>query len=487
MERMTENGRRIVIVGAGFSGALLAVHLLRRSQPEDRVFLIERNAAFGRGLAYATANARHLLNVRAGNMSAFSDQPDHFLEWVRGLPEADLGTVQVTVDRLTFVSRRLYGSYIQHILARELSSEDCGSRLCLVADEAVALHRADGHYRVEVGCGQHYEADAVALAVGNFPPEGDTPGYVANPWDPAALAALGPEAPVLLIGTGLTMIDLVISLLDQKHSGPIHAISRRGLLPRTHAAVTPEPRFLPATAAPQSVLALLILIRQQIRRAATEGRDWRSVMDALRPDARDLWRGLPLAEKQRFLRHLRPWWDVHRHRMAPSVAARIQAARARGQLTVSRARLGRLTPQCGGIDAELLPVGVAAPVVSKVDRVINCSGPLSDISRIQTPLIRTLLSDGSARPDPLDLGLDVTGESAVIDSAGRISDRLFAVGPITKGVFWESTAVPDIRLQCESLAAHILATARRAPGTAKRRIAARHTEIPHWPEFSRTY
>jgi len=173
--------------------------------------------------------------------------------------------------------------------------------------------------------------------------------------------------------------------------------------------------------------------------------------------------------------------------MAPSVAARIQAARARGQLTVSRARLGRLTPQRGGIDAELLPVGVAAPVVSKVDRVINCSGPLSGISRIQTPLIRTLLSDGSARPDPLDLGLDVTGESAVIDSEGRISDRLFAVGPITKGVFWESTAVPDIRLQCESLAAHILATARRAPGTQKRRIAARHTEIPRWTEFSRTY
>src|SRR5260370_27480006 len=128
MERMTENGRRILIVGAGFSGSLLAVHLLRRSQPEDRVFLIERNAAFGRGLAYATGNARHLLNVRAGNMSAFSDRPDHFLEWVRGLPEADLGAVQGPADRLTFVSRRLYGSYIQHIPARVLSREDVGNR-----------------------------------------------------------------------------------------------------------------------------------------------------------------------------------------------------------------------------------------------------------------------------------------------------------------------------------------------------------------------
>ena len=121
---MSEKGRRIVVIGAGFSGSLLSVQLLRRSEPEDRVFLVERSAAFGRGLAYATANARHLLNVRAGNMSAFSDRPDHFLDWVRALPEADLATVQVTVDRLTFVPRRLYGTYIQHILSQEIASED---------------------------------------------------------------------------------------------------------------------------------------------------------------------------------------------------------------------------------------------------------------------------------------------------------------------------------------------------------------------------
>jgi uncharacterized NAD(P)/FAD-binding protein YdhS len=483
---MNENGRRIVIIGAGFSGSLLAVHLLRRSRPEDRVFLIERNAGFGRGLAYATGNPRHLLNVRAGNMSAFSDQPDHFLEWIRALPEADRGAVQVTVDRLTFVSRRLYGSYIQHILAQEIWSKEYGNRLCLVADEAIALHHTDGHYRVEVGCGQHYEADAVALAVGNFPPEGDTPRYVANPWDAAAVAGLDQDGPILLIGTGLTMIDVVVSLLDQRHRGPIHAISRRGLLPRTHAAATPGPRFLPASSAPQRVLALLTLVRQEVDRAAAEGRDWRAVVDALRPDTQDLWRGLPLAEKQRFLRHLRPWWDVHRHRMSPGVAARIQAARARGQLTVSRARLGRLTPKRGGIEAELLSVG-GTSVTTRVDRVINCSGPLSGISRIPAPLIRALLSEGGARPDPLDLGLDVTGEGAVIDVSGRISDRLFAVGPITKGVFWETTAVPDIRLQCERLATHILDTARRAPDSGKPSPDVRRAEIPLWPEFVRTY
>jgi uncharacterized NAD(P)/FAD-binding protein YdhS len=298
----------------------------------------------------------------------------------------------------------------------------------------------------------------VALAVGHFPPEGDAPGYLANPWGPAALAGLDPAAPVLLVGSGLTMIDVAISLLDRKHRGPIQAISRRGLLPRTHAATAPEPRFLPASMAPLGVLGLLVRIRQQVRRAAAEGRDWRAVMDSLRPDTRDLWRGLSVAEKQRFLRHVRPWWDVHRHRMAPGVAARIEAAKASGQLTLRRARLGRLKPVRGGIEAELLPVGGAAPVLCSVDRVINCSGPLSDIVQISTPLVRGLLDQGTARPDPLGLGLDVTDDGAAIDRGGRVSGRLFAVGPITRGAFWESTAVADIRIQCEALAKHILRT-----------------------------
>ena len=325
--------RRIAIVGAGFSGSLLAVHVLRQSGPDDRIYLIERNAEFGRGLAYATGNPHHLLNVRASNMSAFSDKPDHFLDWIRALPEEERALVSVTEDRLTFVPRQLYGSYIQSILAREIRSAEGSRRLYLVADEAVALHPAASGYSVEVACGRRYDVDALALATGNAPPTDEAPGHAASPWDPAALANISIDAAVLLIGTGLTMVDVVISLLDRKHRGPILAISRRGLLPRTHAATTPRPRFLPASGAPRRVLTLLTALRAEI----DGGGDWRAVIDSLRPDTQDLWRGLPLEEKRRFLRHLRPWWDVHRHRMAPGVAARIQRARDRGQLSIERA------------------------------------------------------------------------------------------------------------------------------------------------------
>jgi len=449
-------GRRIAIIGAGFSGSLLAVHLLRRSRPDDRIYLVERSAGFGRGLAYATGNPHHLLNVRAGNMSALSDQPDHFLDWLRALPENERAEVSVSEDRLTFASRQLYGSYIQHILGREIWSAESAHRLYLVADEAVALHPSGEGFSLETGCGRCYEVDAVALAVGNFPPEGDTRGYIANPWTPAATADLEPDARMLLVGSGLTMVDMVVTLLEQQHRGPILAISRRGLLPRRHAAVAPHPRFMPAADAPRTVRALLRAVREEILRAAGEGRDWRAVIDSLRPDTRDLWRNLPLAEKQRFLRHLRPWWDVHRHRMAPSVAARIEQALGRGQFQIRRARLGRLTPKRGSLEVELLPVAGAAAEQVEVERVINCSGPLSDISRIPAPLIRALLDSGAARPDPLNLGLDVSPEGAIIDAGGGVPGNLFAVGPITKGVFWETTAVPDIRVQCERLADHIL-------------------------------
>ena len=471
---MTQPGRHFAIIGAGFSGSLLAVHLLRRSNPDDRILLFERAEEFGRGLAYAADNPGHLLNVRASNMSAFSDQPDHFLQWLATASGPGTGTAGDS-GPMTFASRQLYGSYIRHVLASELRSGTKRHRLTLVSDEAVALRPVFGGYSIETREAGRYDVDAAILAVGNFPAHTDIEGYAASPWAGDALNGLDRDAAVLLIGTGLTMVDVVLSLLDRGHRGPIHAISRRGLLPHTHAPAAPAPRFLAQQDAPRSVRGLLSAIRREVRRASAQGGDWRSVVDSLRPDTQSLWRSLPLEEKRRFLRHLRPWWDIHRHRMAPAISARLQSCIASGQLTVRRARLRQMHAVPDGIEVTLQPVFGTSPLTIPVARIVNCTGLTNDFSRVELPLIRSLLASGLARTDPLELGLDVTGDGDLIGASGEAAHRLFAVGPVTKGVFWESTAVPDIRVQCENLAAHILGKVRRS-----HRIAG---STPYWDSY----
>jgi uncharacterized NAD(P)/FAD-binding protein YdhS len=279
---------------------------------------------------------------------------------------------------------------------------------------------------------------------------------------------------VLLTGTGLTMVDVAMSLLDQGHTGPILALSRRGLLPRPHkpsAAMSDGA----AQAFPTSSLQMLRLLRQEARRAEAEGGSWPPIIDELRPFARDVWQAMSLAEKARFLRHARPWWEVHRHRMPPAVAERIAHARGEGRLKVQAGRIRgfdiagdrvRVTYRLRGSDS-LQEVEVA--------RVVNCSGPGADYARIADPLVRSLLEQGSARADLLRLGLDVTSNCALLHRDGGVSRRVFAVGPVTKGAFWEITAVPDIRRQCELLAEHLAGLPRR---TGERKAAGERAAAP---------
>jgi len=267
---------------------------------------------------------------------------------------------------------------------------------------------------------------------------------------------------VLLIGTGLTMVDTAISLFDRGHRGQIHALSRRGLLPRRHgtgaaaAAVALIERPLPITAA-----GLTRLLREEVEELAGQGRDWRAVIDGLRPATQDIWQAMPVHEKARFIRHLRPWWEVHRHRVPPAVSDRIEATIARGQLVTGATRIRAMQVKDGGVLITHRPRRAEADHHLRVQRVINCSGPGCDYDRIADPLIRRLLDRGDIRPDPLRLGLDVSSVCALRNRQGEIWQRLYAVGPVTKPLFWEVTSVPDIRRQCEALAS--LLSARLAP------------------------
>ncbi|MBK8158804.1 MAG: FAD/NAD(P)-binding protein [Rhodospirillaceae bacterium] len=450
-----QRGRRIAISGAGFSGSLLALHLLRRCWPDDRIYLIERNRNFGRGLAYATGNPNHLLNVRAGNMSAFPDEPDHFVHWLQALTPAEKAEIAGEPNASTFVPRRVFGNYIQQLLGDKIWREGQGHNLFLVTDEAVALHRGPRGLTVELAVGRRYDVDHAVLAVGNFPPAPSTEGYFGDPWNPACLDDLPAEAPVLLLGTGLTFIDTVLSLLDRGHRGRIYGLSRRGQLPRVHAAV-PAPWHYDLPPKGQNLLKLLRQVRAACAAAERAGVGWRAAIDGLRPHTQRLWQEMPHPERARFLRHVRPWWDVHRHRCAPQVAERIEAALARGQLEIIKGRIATTT-RCDGItEVEINLRGDSGRRSLTIDRVIDCSGPRSDATRIDQPLVQQLLASGQVHPDPFGLGIDVTVDGAVIDHFGCAARDIHAIGPITKGAFWEIIAVPDLRLACANLAWKLL-------------------------------
>lgn len=452
-------GRRIAIIGAGFSGSLLALHLLRRCRPEDRIYLVERNRNFGRGLAYATGNPNHLLNVRAGNMSAFPDDPDHFIDWLRKLSEEqrlEIGDADAAkLSAATFVPRCVYGNYIQQLLGDKIWREGRSHNVFLLTDEAVALHRDADGLSLELAVGRSYAIDHFVLAVGNFPPNQSAEGYFGDPWNPACFEGLASDASVLVLGTGLTFIDTILSLQDRGHTGKIYALSRRGLLPRVHAAV-PRPWHYETPPSGRNLVKLLRKVRTTARCTEQSGDGWRAAIDGLRPHTQRLWQEMSLGERARFLRHLRPWWDVHRHRAAPQVMARIDAPIATGQIEIIRGRLGKTSRLDDVTVVNINLRGGNGHRELVVDRIIDCSGPRSDATQFDQKLIRQLIATGQIRPDPLRLGIDVVNEGQVIDAEGNATQDLHAIGPITKGTFWEIVAVPDLRIACADLAARLL-------------------------------
>jgi uncharacterized NAD(P)/FAD-binding protein YdhS len=444
----------LVIIGGGFSGTVLAIQLLRRS-PGLRIGVIDKNSIPGRGLAYSTQYNCHLLNVPAGNMSALQDDPTHFLRWAR----ANCGPA---AHAESFVPRMAYGRYIGSLL-EESAMQQGGHSLQWFQEEATSLTREDSRPVVLLKNGRELQAQIVILAIGNFPPgnpkvsglTGPRKKYVPFAWSPSAFEGLDPNGSVLLIGSGLTSIDLAIALQARKFQGQIQIISRHGLIPQRHQATEPWPQFW-HEGSPRSIRELMHLIRHQVRAAAAKGIDWRAVINALRPVAQDIWKSLPHEERARFLRHARPYWEVHRHRVAFEIHNIVSRLISEGRLTI---HAGRIT-QYSEVDERAIVVyrdrKNGTKQTLQVDRVINCTGSETDCRRIDDPLLTSLFLQGEARPDPLFLGLDVDSKGSVLNFNGVPSNSLFAIGPVKKGGLWETTAVPEIRKQAADLAEHIV-------------------------------
>lgn len=460
---------RIAIIGGGASGTLVAVQLLRNVAGHAlHIQLIEKSGAPGPGLAYATRSPQHLLNVPAARMSALPDDAEHFLRWLRRRDRAAAAG--------SFAPRGTYGEYLRALLREALEQATPGARVEIVAGEAVSVrHRAAVRpfaeppgppvYQVALRSGRVLTADRVVLALGNFPPV-DPPlergdwcrfrFYRRNPWQPEALQDLRGDEPLLLIGTGLTAVDCLAELHNRGHRGRIIAVSRHGLLPHAHECGSATHAMNGELSGANSVRKLLRVLRDGAAHATALERGWRGVMDAVRPRVQVLWLALPAAERSRFLRHARAYWDVHRHRVAPEVHAIVQGQRSTGQLDVRAARLVRCREESRGAGTSAVVTlrrrGGHATDELAAARVINCTGPATRLDAADSPLLRTLLDTGLARGDPLGLGLDVDARGALLDCRGRPSDALFAIGPLRRGVLWETTAIPEIRVQAAELA-----------------------------------
>ena len=452
----------IAIVGAGFSGCLVAVHLLKTANRPLLIELIDRSHEIGPGVAYSTHDTSHLLNVSAGKMSAFSDDPGHLLRWLDYNRSELAAFLPNDLNASSFIPRHIYGLYIQSILEEAEAAASSNVRLERVIDEVVAVEpQAKGKGAiVSLRSGRAFMADKIVLAVGNAPAvpsasqtkDNDTP-YLRHAWSASALAGLELDAPVLLIGTGLTMMDMVVSLQSRHHQGKIYAVSRRGLLPLTHRSTKPYPAFLTPDTAPKTIRGLLRCIRSEVQTAAQQGYDWRSAIDSLRPITQQLWQQLGRAEQRRFLRHATPYWDVHRHRIAPEMGDVVRAMLESGQLTITAGRIQ---------DYQAAPDGVAVTVrdrqtqthrVLQVSRAVNCTGVQIDYRQLPQPPIANLRAQGLIRPNDIGLGLDTAADGAVLDARGNPSSLLYTLGTPRRGDLWETIAVPELREQARALAA----------------------------------
>lgn len=445
----------VIVVGSGFSAIAVTCNLIELLPASAALAVVGDDPGFGRGTAYRTELYLHRLNLPAGRMSLLPDHPTDFVDWLknrgRPLQEGD------------FASRSDFGLYVRETLARLLRKRDGRCRVDFVKAKAT-------------GCVERYSSTLaflldndneiagkniiLCLGVGNASLPVD-PGAVSasarsriieNPWRLSWLRRVAPSDTVCILGSGLTMIDQVLALRAHGHQGNIEVLSRRGLAPLGHAKTSPAPTKIDVEALPNMTSDLLKVLRAKSRTV----NDWRSVMDGLRPVTQHIWKRLPFEAKQRFLRHALPWWNIHRHRVAPEVFDSFEKLVWEGTVQFHAGFLKSVATEEGRIVAAFRVRGRPDTAKIHCDWLVNCTG-MERAGINHSPLLKEMSRVGLVAPDALGLGIQVDEGSRVISQSANSPARLFAVGALTAGQFWEITAVPDIRVQARAVAREIFA------------------------------
>ena len=452
----------IAIIGAGFCGILTAIHLLQADGPPMHLHIINKGSTFGRGVAYDPHTSGLLLNVPNKGMSAFPDMPDHFLNWLINKTPA----VAIDKEKLAseFSPRKLYGEYLDELWKNTLKSTR-DNKISIYNNKAVNVIEEGKQLRISLDSHSDLLADTVILATGNEQPDfvsglnsalKNSSRYFADPWKNDCIENLSDEGDVLIIGNSLTMVDAVIGLAGDAFKGTINTISPHGYRLKPWRE-TKTPYTVPASIAghDMQLLQLLQTFNKHRKIADSLNQSIYPLVDSLRPKIQSLWLSFDRREKQQFIENLSSFWDRIRHRLPTQMHDIIEEMRAADQLIthsgyiVSAIESGDkidVTLNCGGWQKHL-----------KVQRIINCSGPQTNITHSGNELLKNMAKSGMISPGPFDLGINAHPEDcSVIPATGIKFSNLFVIGSNLKGMLWESTAVPELRLQAQRLAKRIL-------------------------------
>ena len=457
----------VAIIGGGVSGAGVAYHLARMTADAHPVILVfEPRAELGRGLAYDTDDPAHRIKVPAAKMSLQPDDQGDFHDGFDARDAVACDPEAKRPDGQVFPRRRLFGDYVASLLKPFL--DDGSVRHCRAAVSHV--ERRAGRWSIRDDKGGVTEADIVAIATSHPPPAAPGrlasrlaahPRFVADTTKSGALDVVRPHDRVLVIGNGLTAADVIASLAGRGHDGAVTAISRRGLRSRGHAPV-PQPLFGDFVAdAAHSAVSLLAGIRAAISAAKAQGISWHGVLDQVRAQGHDLWRGLPIAERRRLVRHLRPYWDVHRFRIAPQVETVLDMAIAAGRLDILAGSVADARIEGELIACTLQPRHQRQPLERSYDAVVVTTGPAHGGILDTQPWLAALAASGHLSLDPTGLGLACTERSEAIGPSGTADPSLLISGPLARGTFGELMGLPQVTEHAFFIAAEIAAKLRQ--------------------------
>jgi uncharacterized NAD(P)/FAD-binding protein YdhS len=427
----------------------MAAHLLKSANPDLRVTLVEKRPHFGQGIAYSTLLSAHVLNVSAAGMSAYADDPGNFWRWLQGRGLVD---PEQTPQTPFYAPRSIYARYLGELLDELEAREQPTGRLRLIHEESLSITPTASGVEVALANGTSVVAHLAILATGHD--EQPAQGHAIRMGSEAD-TALDPESRVMVLGTGLSMVDAFLALEQRGHTGEIVAVSRRGLLPSPHRKGNPIKLDVADIPLGTQLSYFVGWFRDLIRENQKAGVDWRDVVDGLRPFNQKIWQNWPASAKRRFVEHTKAWWDIHRHRMAPEVYAKVTQAVQAGRIRLVAGRVVGIVP------SEAFSVDIQSrhsQLVETLDvaRIYDCSGIVRDISTSSNSVVRSLVDRGLARPDPMRIGLDVSANCEIIAGDGAVSRKILAVGPLTRGTFFEIDAIPDIRVQCARLSKQLL-------------------------------